>query len=60
MGWELTQLESAKSSLIFEVIEREKSIGDLVIQSLLTTFKEVPKDYNRALVRVGINSDRTK
>ncbi|XP_037047629.1 uncharacterized protein C05D11.1-like [Bradysia coprophila] len=49
--WDPTQLESAKSSLIFEVIEREKSVGDLVVQSLLSTFKMVPKDYNRLMVK---------
>ncbi|KAJ6646667.1 hypothetical protein Bhyg_01880 [Pseudolycoriella hygida] len=49
--WESTRLESAKSSLIFEIIEREKSIGDLVVQSLLSSFKKVPKDYNRVLVK---------
>lgn len=51
--WDPTQLESAKSSLIFEVIEREKSVGDLVVQSLLSTFKMVPNDYNRLMVKVG-------
>lgn len=50
--WDNTLLESAKSSLIFELIEREKNIGDLVVQALLTSFKVVPSDYNRKLVEV--------
>lgn len=45
-----TLLESAKSSLIFEIIEREKTVGDLVQQAMLNSFKGVPKDYNKYLV----------
>lgn len=45
-----TLLESAKSSLIFELIEREKTVGDLVSQAMLNSFKGVPKDYNKLLV----------
>ena len=45
--WDHTLFESAKSSLIFEIIEREKSIGDVVTQSLLSYFKGVDHDYNR-------------
>lgn len=45
--WDQALFESAKSSVIFEVIERERSIGDVVIQSLLSYFKHVPQDYNR-------------
>lgn len=43
-------LESAKSSLIFEIIEREKTVGDLVQQAMLNSFKGVAKDYNKNLV----------
>lgn len=43
-------LESARSSLIFEIIEREKTVGDLVLQAMLNSFKGVPKDYNKNLV----------
>lgn len=50
--WDTTLLESAKSSLIFEIIEREKSIGDLVVQSLLGSFKGVGDSYNRNFVKV--------
>ncbi|XP_063704870.1 uncharacterized protein C05D11.1-like [Culicoides brevitarsis] len=49
--WDTPLLESARSSLIFEIIEREKSIGDVVVQALLTTFKDVPVDYNKILVK---------
>lgn len=48
--WDETLLESARSSLIFEIIEREKSVGDLVVQSLLSSFKKVPISYNRTMV----------
>ncbi|XP_059607775.1 uncharacterized protein C05D11.1-like [Phlebotomus argentipes] len=49
-GWDETLLESARSSLIFEMIDREKSIGDIVSQCILTSFKGVSIDYNRAIV----------
>lgn len=45
-----TLLDSAKSSLIFEIIEREKTVGDLVQQAMLNSFKGVSKDYNKNLV----------
>lgn len=45
-----TLLESARSSLIFEIIEREKTVGDLVSQAMLNSFKGVPTDYNKNLV----------
>ena len=48
--WDSTLLESAKSSLIFELIEKEKSLGDAVQQSLLSSFKGTSPDYNRALL----------
>ncbi|XP_026679888.1 uncharacterized protein C05D11.1 [Diaphorina citri] len=49
--WDPTLFDSAKTSLIFEIIEREKSIGDVVAQSLLTYFKHVSHDYNKTLVQ---------
>ncbi|CAD7087874.1 unnamed protein product [Hermetia illucens] len=49
--WDSNLLESARSSLIFEIIEREKSVGNLIVQGLLTTFKNVPADYNQLLVK---------
>jgi len=48
--FEETLLESARSSLIFEVIEREKTVGDLVQQAMLNSFKGVAVDYNKFLV----------
>jgi Zn-dependent M16 (insulinase) family peptidase len=48
--FDVTLLESAKSSLIFEIIEREKTVGDLVQQAMLNSFKGVQKDYNKNLV----------
>ncbi|XP_063241639.1 uncharacterized protein C05D11.1-like [Bacillus rossius redtenbacheri] len=54
--WELTLFESARSSLIFEIIEREKSVGDLVTQSLLSYFKGVDQGYNRRLVQLIANT----
>lgn len=50
--WDSTLLESAKSSLIFQIIDREKSVGDVVSQSLLSSFKKVPVGYNQNLVKV--------
>ncbi|CAH1389034.1 unnamed protein product [Nezara viridula] len=49
--WEKTLFESAKSSLIFEIVHREKCIGDVVGQSLLSYFKNVGHDYNRNLIK---------
>jgi predicted Zn-dependent peptidase len=43
-------MESARSSLIFEVIEREKTVGDLETQAMLNSFKGVPMEYNKILV----------
>lgn len=52
-GEELDQVlfESARSSLIFEIIDREKNIGELPGQAILSTLKEVGHDFNRQLVR---------
>ena len=47
MTWDDTLFESAKSSLIFEIVHREKCIGDVVGESLLSYFKDVGRDYNR-------------
>lgn len=49
--WEKLLYESAKSSMIFEIIEQEKAIGDIVTQSLLSYFRNVPHDYNHQMVR---------
>ncbi|XP_023340158.1 uncharacterized protein C05D11.1 [Eurytemora carolleeae] len=47
----LTLLEAAKSSLIFELIEKEKTIGEVVGESLISSFKGVDREYNREFLR---------
>jgi Zn-dependent M16 (insulinase) family peptidase len=49
-NFDATLMESARSSLIFEIIEREKTVGHLEQQALLNSFKGVSKDYNKGLV----------
>lgn len=49
--WDKLLYESAKSSIIFEIIEQEKTIGDIVTYSLQSYFKNVPHDYHRQMVR---------
>ncbi|XP_011145031.2 uncharacterized protein C05D11.1 [Harpegnathos saltator] len=49
--WDKLLYESAKSSMIFEIIEQEKTIGDIVTYSLLSYFKNIPHDYHRQMVR---------
>ncbi|XP_017886890.1 uncharacterized protein C05D11.1-like [Ceratina calcarata] len=49
--WEKLLFDSAKSCLIFEIIEKEQSVGDLVLQSLLSYFKNVPHDYTQQMVQ---------
>uniref|UniRef100_A0A2M4A8X6 Putative zn2+-dependent endopeptidase insulinase superfamily protein n=1 Tax=Anopheles triannulatus TaxID=58253 RepID=A0A2M4A8X6_9DIPT len=47
--WDDTLLESARSSLIYEIIARENSIEKVVDASVLGSFKNVPFNYNQAL-----------
>ncbi|XP_055378206.1 uncharacterized protein C05D11.1-like [Condylostylus longicornis] len=49
--WDENLFESARSSLIFELIEREHSIGNLVTQGILCGYKMVDSNHNRHLVR---------
>ncbi|XP_050697306.1 uncharacterized protein C05D11.1-like isoform X1 [Eriocheir sinensis] len=49
-AWENTLLESARSSLMFEVIEREAVVTDVAQQSLLSYFRKVPQTYTRELI----------
>lgn len=48
--WDKTLLESAKSSLIFEIIEEEKNIGNVVSLSLSSYFQGVDYKFNRKLL----------
>ncbi|CAK9798548.1 Uncharacterized protein C05D11.1 [Anthophora plagiata] len=49
--WEKLLFASAKSCLIFKIIKKEQSVGDLVLQSLLSYFKNVPHDYTQQMVQ---------
>jgi len=51
-SWDTTLFESAKSSLIFELIEKEKSLGEVVQESLLSSFKGVDREYNRKFLEM--------
>lgn len=48
--WDSTLLESAKSSLIYEIIEEEKNIGNVVSLSVLSYFQGVDFKFNRGLL----------
>lgn len=45
--FEGTLLDSAKSSLIFEIIESEKCIKDVVLESILSYFENVDHNFNK-------------
>lgn len=49
--WDELLFESAKSSLIFEMIESETSVGDVVSQSMTCLYLNMPRDYNRRMVQ---------
>ncbi|XP_058054864.1 uncharacterized protein C05D11.1-like [Anopheles bellator] len=49
--WDATLLESARSSLVYEIIARENSIEKVVDASLLSSFKQVPAGYNQMLAK---------
>ncbi|CEF67320.1 Presequence protease, mitochondrial [Strongyloides ratti] len=44
-----SEFEAAKRSLVYEMMEGEKSIKDASIENLLSTLKNVPTDYKRKL-----------
>lgn len=39
--WNALELESARSSLIFELVEAETTLSDAVVQSVLRSFRGV-------------------
>lgn len=45
--WDNALLESAKSSLIFEIIDEEKTIGNVVALSIFSYFQDVDYKFNR-------------
>ncbi|XP_044726839.1 uncharacterized protein C05D11.1-like [Chrysoperla carnea] len=50
--WDENLMASAKSSLVFEIIQREQNIGDVVAQSMLSYFKGVGPEYNKNLIKL--------
>ena len=44
-------LEASRSSVMFEIIEREKTIGDAGMESLLNHLRHMAKDYNQQLLK---------
>ncbi|XP_033228376.1 uncharacterized protein C05D11.1-like isoform X2 [Belonocnema kinseyi] len=49
--WEPTLFDSAKSSLVFKFINKEKTVRDMISQSLLAYYRNVPHDYNRQIIK---------
>lgn len=49
-SWDINLLESARSSLIYEIIDREAVVSDVVQQSLLAYYRRVPHTYNKDLI----------
>lgn len=49
--YEDSLLETAKSSLIFELVRREKSAADRSIQSLIAYIRGLDIDYNKELIK---------
>lgn len=50
-SWDESLLESAKSSLIFKVIEKERNLGLLVSGASSLSYMMVPPNYNQMLVK---------
>lgn len=49
--WDPNLLQSAKTSLICEIVEREANLQNVFKQAVLSTFKKVPVDYNKTLIK---------
>ncbi|XP_065331975.1 uncharacterized protein C05D11.1-like [Cloeon dipterum] len=48
--WDETLLDSARNSLVNETIQNERTVGEAVMNGLLTFFKRVHLNYNKDLV----------
>ncbi|CAB4004421.1 uncharacterized protein C05D11.1-like [Paramuricea clavata] len=48
--YDAVQLESAISSVIFEIIGQEESVGDAAFENLLSQLRNVGKDHNKRLL----------
>ena len=53
--WDPLQVEAAKSSLIFELIEREKTVGEVAQESLLSSMKGIDREFNRKFLEMVNN-----
>ena len=53
--WDPLQVEAAKYSLIFQLIEREKTVGEVVQESLLSSMKGVDREFNRKFLEMVKN-----
>jgi Zn-dependent M16 (insulinase) family peptidase len=49
--WDEALLESSRSSLIFELIERVRSVSGVVVESMLNYFRGVDKDYSQNFLK---------
>ena len=53
--WDPLQVEAAKSSLIFELIEREKTVSEVAQESLLSSMKGIDREFNRKFLEMVNN-----
>ncbi|XP_063708815.1 uncharacterized protein C05D11.1-like [Culicoides brevitarsis] len=49
-AWDLNLLESARTSLISEIVQREENIVGVIKHAVLSTFKGIPVGYNKELI----------
>lgn len=50
-SWDAALLDSARSSLIFEIIDHEKNLPDVCHESLLSYFRGVESNFNRTMLQ---------